>query len=473
MRLVTKAIVNFGGNQRWRARRYRPRDEREVLDILARHRAERVRAIGSLHSWSDIAAGADIVIDMSGFAEVEPRAADGVVRVGAGCTLQNLLDRLHAATDHTLPALGVITSQTIAGAISTATHGSGRPTVSHFVTAVRLAAHDAAGEPKIFEYRGGDELRAARCGLGSLGVILAVEMRIVPKYCIRDTVRIFDRLDDALALFERYPLSQFALVPYAWRIIAWERNALPDGEAGGGGFRARLFRVLNFVGVDVMCHVLVKASLAMGEAAVRALLKALPGLLIANVPRIDDAQHVLTMRHDLFRHEEMEIFVPGGRVGEAAEVLRGAIEIFAGGVGAMSADLEGRLLAARCYDELVRSRGSYVHHYPLFFRRVLPDDTLVSMTASSDEPWFSISLFTYCSPQDRGAYYALCSWCARALHSLLGARLHWGKHFPLGAAEVARMYPHLAQFRQLCRVNDPAGVFCNEFAHRVLQLRDQ
>jgi len=466
-----RTLVNFGGNQRWRARRYRPRDEQEVLDILARHRSRRIRAIGSLHSWSGIAGAPDVVLDMSEFDKAEPRVADGVVRVGAGCGLQDLLDRLHAGTGQTLPALGVITKQTIAGAISTATHGSGRQTLSHFVTAVRLAAYDASGEPKIFEYRGGDELRAARCGLGSLGVILAVELRIVPKYCIRDTVRIFDRLDDALALFERHPLSQFALVPYSWKIIAWERDALPAG--GGGGLRARVFRVLNFAGVDVACHLLVKASLAIGESAVRTLLKILPGLLIANVPRIDDAEHVLTMRHDLFRHEEMEIFAPGARVAEATEVLRGAIEIFAGGAGAMSADLEGRLRLGGLYDELVKARGTYLHHYPLFFRRVLPDDTLVSMTASSDEPWFSISLFTYHSPQNRGAYYALCSWCARALHALFGARLHWGKHYPLGAPEVARMYPHVAQFRALCRANDPAGVFRNDFTDRVLQLCDR
>lgn len=71
------------------------------------------------------------------------------------------------------------------------------------------------------------------------------------------------------------------------------------------------------------------------------------------------------------------------------------------------------------------------------------------------------------------AYYAMCSWCARALHALFGARLHWGKHYPLGATEVFRMYPQLARFRELCRANDPAGVFRNDFTDRVLQLRDR
>jgi len=52
--------------------------------------------------------------------------------------LQDLLDRLHAMTDRTLPTLGVIKRQTISGAVSTGTHGSGRPSLSHFVTGVRI-----------------------------------------------------------------------------------------------------------------------------------------------------------------------------------------------------------------------------------------------------------------------------------------------------------------------------------------------
>ena len=467
---MTVDLVNFGGNQRWRASLYRPRDEREVLDILARHRSERVRAIGSLHSWSDVAAGADVALDMSAFDAVEHRAADGVVRVEAGCRIKTLLERLHSSTDQTLPTLGVITSQTLAGVISTGTHGSGRQSLSHFVTAVRFAGYDASGTPAIFEYREGDELRAARCGIGSLGVILAIEMRTVPKYRIRDTVRILERVEDALALCEGYPLSQFAIVPYGWKIIAWERDTLRGDAPDSGRQRARFFRALNLVGVDVLCHVLVKTSLIAGAPAVRALMKVLPGLLIANVPRVDDAEHVLTMRHDLFRHEEMEVFVPGSKVAEAAALLRAAIDILAGAPGPVPAGLEDPLRAAGLYEELAQSRGSYLYHYPLFLRRILPEDTLVSMASSSVEPWFSISFFTYYGPRDRDAYYRFCNWAARALHALFGARLHWGKHYPLGAEETARMYPNLERFREICRTSDPNGVFHNDFTDRVLKL---
>ena len=464
-----RTLANFGGNQRWQPRRsYRPRSEQEVLDILSRHRSERIRAIGSLHSWSEVAVAPDVLLDMGEFVEVEPRAA--AVRSGAGCRLGDLLDRLHAATDQTLPTLGVIRSQTIAGAISTGTHGSGRQTLSHFVTAVRFAAYSPSGEPKVFEYGSGDELKAARCGLGAVGVILAVEMRTVPKYSIRDTVRILARVEDARALCDAHELSQFALAPYGWKIMAWERDVISGTAPGARSLRARAFRVLNFVGVDVLCHLLVKAARALGAGAVRMLMKILPGLLIANVPRIDDAEHVLTMRHDLFRHEEMEVFVPRSRLVEAASLVRGAIEMFAG-AASPPADLEAMLRKAGLYDDLMQHRGMYLHHYPLFFRHVLPDDTLVSMTSASSEPWYSISFFTYDSPGNRGRYYAFCAWIAHALHANFGARLHWGKHYPLGAAEAARMYPNLEQFRMICRATDRGGVFRNDFTDKVVGFR--
>ena len=119
--------VNFGGNQRWYTRRYQPSSEAEVLDILERHSGQTIRVLGSKHSWSNIAADAAV--------SIEP-----VVRVGAGCRLQDLLDWLHERTDRTLPTLGAIKKQTISGAISTGTHGSGRQSLSHYVARIRAAS---------------------------------------------------------------------------------------------------------------------------------------------------------------------------------------------------------------------------------------------------------------------------------------------------------------------------------------------
>lgn len=466
-----RRLANFGGNRSWRVRYYRPRSDSEVLEILARHRTEHIRAIGSLHSWSDLAVTTGITLDMSRFDGVQPRAVEGVVHVGAGCTVQAVLDRLHAETDRTLPTLGVIKRQTIAGVISTATHGSGRQSLSHFVNAVRVAAYDEAGTPTVIEHRSGDGLRAARCGLGCMGVILSVELRSVPKYRVRETVRRLDRVEDALARCANHALTQFALFPHGWNVIAWERDALTGAGPGGGWLRARVFRAFNLIGIDLLSHALLKASLIFGASAVKPLMKLLPKLLVADVPRIDEAEHVLTMRHHLFRHEEMEMFVCESKVTRAVDLLRTGIDLFAGNATVVPADAERQLRENGLYDKLMQGRGSYVHHYPILFRRVLPDDALITMTSSTDEAWFSFSLFTYEKPANRRAYYRVCSWFARAMHALFDARLHWGKHYPLGATETARMYPRLPQFRHACRAGDPDGSFRNDFSDRVLELR--
>ncbi|MDG2220579.1 MAG: hypothetical protein P8L85_04320 [Rubripirellula sp.] len=68
-----------------------------------------------------------------------------------------------------------ITEQTIAGAISTGTHGSGRHSLSHYVSGVRIAkCDDSIGEAVIEEITSGDALLVARCSLGCLGITLAV-----------------------------------------------------------------------------------------------------------------------------------------------------------------------------------------------------------------------------------------------------------------------------------------------------------
>jgi hypothetical protein len=90
------------------------------------------------------------------------------------------------------------------------------------------------------------------------------------------------------------------------------------------------------------------------------------------------------------------------------------------------------------------------------------------MASGAAEPFYSISVFTYLAPEKRQPYYAFCAWLARCMNTLFGARLHWGKHFPLHAADIAPLYPELAKFRQLCLTTDPNGVFRNDYSRRVL-----
>lgn len=466
------AHTNFGGNKTWRSRLYRPANESELLDILERHAHGHIRPMGSRHSWSDAAASLDVSLDMARFDTVEPYTQGGetFVRVGAGCTLQKLLDELHARSECTLPTLGAIKRQTISGAISTGTHGSGMPSLSHFVVAVGAAAYDAEGKARIFEYRNGDELKAARCALGCMGILMWVELRTVPKYKVEENVVVLPKLEDLRQRCQDYPLTQFALFPYCWKYLLFERKDIGDPRLS---LRERLMawgcRLFNSVVVDRILHLAIKLTLLADSKAQKWLMKAVPHM-VREYSRKDDAEHVLTLGHHYFRHEEMEIFVPESRRDEAEDLLRCATDIFAGEAHSLAPEIKAKLRNVDLYDELVRNRGSYTHHYPFAFRRLHPEETLISMGSDAREPYYAISVFTYHKPQRRQQYYTFCFWLARCMTSLVDARLHWGKYFPLGLSHVAHAYPNLELFQRLCRKTDSNGVFRNDYTERVLGL---
>src|SRR5216684_1248404 len=103
-------IDNFGGNVAFRpARFYAPRSEAEVVEILSKHRGERIRCIGSLHSWSRAPATSGVTLDLRHLDAVAVTALgpDARVNVGAGCTLARLVSELRAV-GLALPTLGAI-----------------------------------------------------------------------------------------------------------------------------------------------------------------------------------------------------------------------------------------------------------------------------------------------------------------------------------------------------------------------------
>ena len=151
--MSSRLFTNFGGNQTFTPTRVvTPRTEAELLDVLRDCRGRRIRVIGRLHSWSEAPVADDVLVDLRHFQDVnvELRGGKNWVTAGGGCQIKRLLAELKRQDAGTLPSMGLITEQTIAGAISTATHGSGNPSMSHFVDEVRVATYDpATGEPMI------------------------------------------------------------------------------------------------------------------------------------------------------------------------------------------------------------------------------------------------------------------------------------------------------------------------------------
>src|SRR5262245_43024580 len=435
-------IRNFGRNVEFTPRQVlTPASEAEVLEILRQNRGRKVRAIGRLHSWSRAIVADDVLLDLRLLDQVrvERRGEEHWATIGGGCQIKRALAELDRQ-GLTLPALGLISEQTIAGAAATGTHGSGRHSISHYLDEVRIAAYDAAGEPTICTFDAGDEMRAARCSLGCLGIVVSVAFRCRPQYRIEEHFREYDSLEDVLAAEADYPLTQFYLVPWRWKWMAQHRRE----STAPRSWLAPLYRWYWFLWIDVALHlnVLLLARWLRISALVKLFYRWIVPLAIVRPWRVvDRSQDMLLMEHELFRHVEMELFVRRSQLAAATDYLQQVLR-YVGGESLPVPRGEGRGEDT--------STTSYVHHYAICIRKVLPDDALISMASGAEEPHYAISLITYARPSDRAGFFACADFLAREMAARFDARPHWGKHCPLDPAELARLYPQLPRFVAIC-----------------------
>jgi hypothetical protein len=463
-------IENFGRNIRFEpAAFWDPASEAELIEQLNERPSGPVRVVASGHAWSPLIETEGAAVSLRRLDSIQLiRHADGRVsaEIGAGCQIKQVLAELNRH-GLTLPTLGLITEQRIAGAISTGTHGSGRSSLSHYVEAVRVVRFDPAAHAWVTEtIDSGDALLAARCSLGCLGIITSVRMPCRPQYFIDEQWLGYATIEDVLSQLDEFPLQQFFLIPHRWTWIAQHRR-----EAGGAVTRgplAWLYRLYFHVTFDWGMHfaILLGARYLRSRSLTRLLCRTLPAFVIRGWTVRDRSDRQLVMEHELFRHLETELFVRESRVAEASRFVTAVLRVADGADSDAAAVFRERLEALGEWNRLAELRGRFTHHYPICFRRVLPDDTLISMTAGSDEPWQSISFITYVEPRDD--FYAVMEFLGRTMAALFGARPHWGKQVPGDPARAADLYPQMDQFRALATQSDPVQRCQNAFTRAIL-----
>jgi FAD/FMN-containing dehydrogenase len=393
--------------------------------------------------------------------------------IGGGCQIKRVLSELERLGGHTLPAIGLISEQTIAGATATGTHGSGRHSLSHYIAAARVAVYDpATGAPMIRTIAGGDDLLAARCGLGCLGIVLSVTVPIRAQYFVEEHWREYASLDEVLAAEGEFPLQQFFLIPWRWTFLAQHRRE----AAGPRSWLAPLYRAYWWATIDVGLHVLL--LLLAQTLRIAALLRVFyRWLALAFIIRgwrvVDRSDRQLIMEHELFRHIEIELFVRRRDLLRALPFVASVLSICGGRPDAAAGETTKQLAALGLASDLAAIAGRYTHHYAICVRKVLADATLISPASGAladapEEPWYAISLISYQRPSDREHFFRFARLIAASTAQLFGARPHWGKYCPLSAAELEPLYPRLADFRAICRQADPTGRFQNRWTSEVV-----
>ncbi len=198
-----------------------------------------MKPIGASHSWSgaQLTTGTLLRLDrMRRVLAVDAEA--GTVRVQAGIRLRDLM-RVLATMGLSLPVRGSIAEQSLAGATATGTHGSApaQGGLSTLITALRLVTPDGTIrelQAATAEQPQRDLFDAARVGLGALGVITEMTLRIVPDFVLREevaavpvaaAVRDFDRIRTSA------PFVKLWLVPHTGKALIfryWPTDEVPN-----------------------------------------------------------------------------------------------------------------------------------------------------------------------------------------------------------------------------------------------------
>ena len=424
---------NWAGDEGCRPRAIvRPQSTEQIAEAVGRAASEdwRVRVAGAGHSFSDIACSDGMLMVLDRFQRVlDVDPGSGLVRVQGGITIAALNARL-AQHGLALENLGDIDVQSIAGAISTATHGTGAALGNIPSQVEELALVLADGSTLLCSEESDPELlRAARVGLGALGVVAEVTLRCVPAFTLRGVdapAPLAKTLDRFEALAEANDHFEFFVFPHCDTALTRTNNRTDEPPRP----RGKTGEWLNDV---LLTNHAFGAFCALGRAMPSQIprINRLVTRLAGTSKRIDRSDRVFASPR-LVRFTEMEYSLPRERTVQAVQAVM----------------------------ELVERRGFAVP-FPIEVRTVAPDDAMLS-TAYGRESGF-VAVHMYRGMQWRPYFEAV-----EQIFYELGGRPHWGKRHFQTEQTLRPRYPEWDAFQAIRARLDPGERFANAWTDRVL-----
>jgi len=416
---------------------YRPESEEEVLEIVreASDAGETVRTFGAGHSWSPLVLTDDTLINLDKLDRIVSMDVEQQrVTVQAGIRIKEL-NRILPKHGLAMRNLGSIGEQSIAGAISTATHGTGIKLGALHTQVIALELVTGGGRVlSLSEDEDPEFMAAARVSLGALGVITRVTIQCVPYYNLERKAQplpfdeVIDRIDDLVNDNDRVRLYW---LPYTDVIQVATMNHTERSLTPRNRYK------------EFFTDVVVKRELMELLVETGYDLYQLPGLDV-RIDVVDDinrfsakvgwTKEELVAPYDRVlnipmppEHSECEYAVPVDAAAEAVRLTRRIIE-----------------------------ENDYHVNFPIEVRFVAADDAMLSPAHGRDVCY--VGAYTYGEEFARPFFDRF----EREMKKL-GGRPHWGKRLTLSREEARRLYPLYDRFNEIRKELDPKGVFANAF----------
>ena len=383
-----------------------------------------VRMVGAGHSFSPLVASDGVIVSLDklqGILDVD--TATGIGRVHAGTRLYALGAAL-AERGLAMENLGDINVQSVAGATSTGTHGTGLGfgNIATQIASLKFVTADGR-EVLASPDENPDLFAGGRIGLGSLGALIELSLRLVPAFRLkleRGRMDLEDCLSQADALVAANRQFEFYWLPHTETVLTKKWNvtdALVD-EVGFGRWVSDV--LLENIAFGALCKV-GKAVPSMCPPLSR-----FCASLVSASEQVDASWSMLSTVRAV-RFNEMEWSVPAARGADALREIKALI-----------------------------SRREFPLMFPLEYRWVKGDDIWLSPDFGRDS--VHISVHQYVGMPHEAYFDAVQAICLNH-----GGRPHWGKVHSLKAAQLSRLYPHWDDFLALRETMDPAGVFLTPY----------
>ncbi|KAG0342472.1 hypothetical protein BG004_005672 [Podila humilis] len=458
---------------------YTPSTEYDVIKIihLARISGKRVKAIGTGHSPSDLACTDGFMINTDRLNRlVEVDSANMTVTVEAGMKLETLhaILELH---DLAMSNLGSISEQSVAGAISTATHGTGAEYSSLCAAVLDMTMITAHGErlycsktvqPDIFH--------AAVCSLGSMGIITTMTLQCEPAFKLENKQEpaklqnVLDNLDSIIHSAEHVRLWWY---PHTDNVVIWRANRTTK-EISVPAPSWRSSHWFNFHVYQALLNI---------TRYIPRLIPALSRFMFwatqsKPMERVDTSVNVFNF-DCLFPQYVNEWSIPWSNTATALRALESFIE-----TGSVPEELalkdkeEEEVASSLSWAPVSTSSSSSSSsasasvstsplkvHFPVEIRFVKRDNVWLSPAYGVDSCYIGIIMYRpYGKPVPYKRFWA----GYEQIMSSLSGRPHWAKAHSMTYESLEAAYPKMSQFTEIRKELDPEGMFLNDYLIRHL-----